>query len=596
MKKITTIPGVFRTFRGAYLSAGLVSLGLTLSSVSAADVYWATATNGDWADGTKWTGGNPPADESAAAGGDVARFDDNGTYMVTLSANRSVRSLYIQNNANPVFDFTGFTMTVGNIVRSHENSQLTLIGGTIAGGWYQGYNGGNNSLMTITGSDTAVTTPSGGHVGYSDGNLSNNLNTLSIQDGATFTTNGTNYFVIGLMGVSSTAERTANGNKVEVIGEGSSLNVNAGIRIGSYTGTAIDRQVNNNSLVIDDGGYAKATQVVLAYATATGSGAEAKGNTLTVGGTGAASVLDLTGSNSLIIGAADGDNLVTVNAGGTINATGGTTTIGAFAGNALRVFGGTYNATGRKIMVDNDAKMYLGAGGTITANEIEVSADGRFGDKSQAASAGFTSGLLNVTTMTYHPTTAFSVGDNSGSTPAVYNMVGGVHSFGQGMIIEEAEGYLVGNGTIQGLSGAETVLTVNGRLAPGNPLTDSTDTINVTGFVVAGENAEFQFDIENTFSFDQLLVTDDILFDGTLNVTLLNGFMPDVGDSFKLFDFTGSLGTFHTLNLAVLDGGKLWDTSALYTDGLIAVVIPEPSTVLLLLTCGLGFSAVSRRR
>lgn len=569
----------------------LAAFFLPLSMALGANINWATASDGNWTNGAKWTGGVAPADDSTVSG-DVAQFDDNGTYTVTLDTDRSVRSLYILANANPTFDFTGYTLTVGSLVRSYDNAQMTLVGGTIRGPWYQGYNGGNNSLFTITGANAHAVTPNGGQVGYIDGSGTNNSNILVITNGASFTSEGSNLFMIGAMGNSSGANASASSNKVVVTGVGSTMDVSAGIRIGISTGsTATGRTANDNELVIDNGAVVSATQVLLGYLNS-GSGASLTGNTLTVGGTGATATLNLSAGISLNIGAHGESNAVIVKTGGIINATNGSTLIGAHAGNTLRVEGGTFNATGRSVNVGDGATMFLGGSGTINAGILNIAANARFGDKSDATNAGFTSGTLNVSNLTNNAAVVFSVGDNSGTDQAILNLVGtNVHEFGAGITIEQSDGWLTGNGTIRGLGNTSTTLTVNGVVSPGN----SAGKITVIGDLVSGSDAVFNFELASLSSFDELYVSSNAAFDGTLNLTLLGGYMPDAGDSFKLFDFATSSGAFTALNLAPLDGGKAWDTSALYTSGTISVV-PEPSTLALVALGGFASLLLRRRR
>ena len=583
----TTLSSRIRYLWAISLAAGLAAFVLPSSVALGADVTWATASDGNWTNGSDWAGGNPPANDATGTG-DTARFDDVGTYTVTLDTNRSVRNLYIMNNANPVFDFTGYTLTVGNITRTHNNSVATLVGGTISGSWYQGYNGGNNSLFTITGTNAHIVSI-GGSIGYGDGNLNNNLNTLVISNGASFT--NTNAFAIGQSGGSSYTNMQANSNKVVVTGVGSTFGSSTSIRIGTLAaGTATGRQISGNALVIDDGATVGTPQVLIGYVSG-GSGASLTNNTLTVGGTGATATLNLTGVNSLLIGSHDGGNAAIINTGGIINATNGAIVVGAFAGNTLRVNGGTLNATGQLVNVGNDATMFLGSNGVVNAGIVNIEADARFGDKSDAANAGFTSGTLNVSKLTNQAAVVFSVGDDSGTNPAILNLVGtNIHEFRAGITIEQSDGQLTGNGTIRGLGNTNTTLTVNGVVSPGN----SVGTINVTGDLLSGTNAVFNFEIGGLSSFDQLLVSGDFAFDGTLNLSLIDSFMPEAGNSFQLFDFTSSSGSFGTLNLAALDGGKSWDVSNLYTTGVVQVV-PEPTTLGLLALGGLSGLAVLLR-
>jgi hypothetical protein len=70
--------------------------------------------------------------------------------------------------------------------------------------------------------------------------------------------------------------------------------------------------------------------------------------------------------------------------------------------------------------------------------------------------------------------------------------------------------------------------------------------------------------------YDQLVVIGDLALDGTLEVSLINGFIPSVGQSFNILDWGGLAGTFSSLTLPALSG-LTWNTSQLYTTGVISV-------------------------
>src|SRR5262249_8619192 len=61
-----------------------------------------------------------------------------------------------------------------------------------------------------------------------------------------------------------------------------------------------------------------------------------------------------------------------------------------------------------------------------------------------------------------------------------------------------------------------------------------------------------------------LLVNGSFQADGSLEVSLINGFKPAVGNSFELIDCAILDGQFGTLKLPVLGGRLLWNTSQLY--------------------------------
>jgi hypothetical protein len=81
---------------------------------------------------------------------------------------------------------------------------------------------------------------------------------------------------------------------------------------------------------------------------------------------------------------------------------------------------------------------------------------------------------------------------------------------------------------------------------------------------------------------------------GTLDIELLSGFVPKVGDSFDILNGTIT-GTFANLDLPSLPGGEQWNTSELYSSGLLTVT-PEPSTFALLVIGAISLLFYARRR
>ena len=62
----------------------------------------------------------------------------------------------------------------------------------------------------------------------------------------------------------------------------------------------------------------------------------------------------------------------------------------------------------------------------------------------------------------------------------------------------------------------------------------------------------------------------DLALDGTLEVSLINGFTPTAGQSFDILNWGSLSGTFSSLALPTLTG-LTWDTSQLYTNGVLSV-------------------------
>jgi T5SS/PEP-CTERM-associated repeat protein len=98
--------------------------------------------------------------------------------------------------------------------------------------------------------------------------------------------------------------------------------------------------------------------------------------------------------------------------------------------------------------------------------------------------------------------------------------------------------------------------------------------------------------------FDRYVVAGKLTFGGTLKVVQLNGYVPQAGQSFDLFDWGTSDGQFADFNFtgAPLAGGLAWDTSRLYTDGTLTVAaVPEPSGYIMMLA-GMGLMGFMIRR
>ena len=75
---------------------------------------------------------------------------------------------------------------------------------------------------------------------------------------------------------------------------------------------------------------------------------------------------------------------------------------------------------------------------------------------------------------------------------------------------------------------------------------------------------------------DQISVTGEINLGGSLQVTLINGFVPSAGMTFDLWNAAYVTGQFHTVTLPNLPGGLFWHTSDLNTTGEIHVgLTPE---------------------
>lgn len=148
---------------------------------------------------------------------------------------------------------------------------------------------------------------------------------------------------------------------------------------------------------------------------------------------------------------------------------------------------------------------------------------------------------------------------------------------GAGAVLVDAGATLGGNGSIA------APVTVDGTLAPGA----STGAMTLASLDLNG-GADSSFQVGGTTrgaaagGYDAVLVTGQLVLDGTVHVVLVDGFEPAVGDSFDLLDWgsidASGFSVASDLFLPTLDGSRGWDTSAFLSNGVISVIlVPEPS-------------------
>ena len=116
-----------------------------------------------------------------------------------------------------------------------------------------------------------------------------------------------------------------------------------------------------------------------------------------------------------------------------------------------------------------------------------------------------------------------------------------------------------------------------GDLRPGN----SPATVSFDNNIGLGASATLDFELGGTTAgsqYDQVHVAGALALGGTLKVDLINlgngVFAPSAGSAFDLLDWGSLSGTFSTIQLPTLSGGLQWNTSQLYTTGVISVALP----------------------
>lgn len=110
-------------------------------------------------------------------------------------------------------------------------------------------------------------------------------------------------------------------------------------------------------------------------------------------------------------------------------------------------------------------------------------------------------------------------------------------------------GTLTNNGTIRGTGTITTNFVNTGTVAPGfsaGRLFVTGNYVNAAGSIVDIELGEA---VTPGTDYDQLTITGNAFLGNTLNVSLINGFTPSLGDQFVIMTFAVGVGTFSTTSL-----------------------------------------------
>ena len=145
--------------------------------------------------------------------------------------------------------------------------------------------------------------------------------------------------------------------------------------------------------------------------------------------------------------------------------------------------------------------------------------------------------------------------------------IGGVGELENNGTLNNNFGATINNfGRLSGINTVHSGSFTNGSiLSPGNT-NDATGLYKLDSFftsyvqTVSGSlNIQLAGNVAGD-NYDQVIVNRDATLNGTLNVSLLNGFEPNTGAVFTILREGRNLsGTFATVNLPILTGGKVWN-------------------------------------
>jgi autotransporter-associated beta strand protein len=136
---------------------------------------------------------------------------------------------------------------------------------------------------------------------------------------------------------------------------------------------------------------------------------------------------------------------------------------------------------------------------------------------------------------------------------------------GTGLTTVASGAKIGGSGTIAG------GLSASGEVSPGN----SAGTLSVTGNATLAAGSTLTMELGGAASaspYDHFNVSGQFAPSGNLNVVLINGFLPNTGDTFDLLNWGSRTSSFTNVNLPAVPG-LIWNTSNLYVDGSISVTL-----------------------
>jgi len=121
-------------------------------------------------------------------------------------------------------------------------------------------------------------------------------------------------------------------------------------------------------------------------------------------------------------------------------------------------------------------------------------------------------------------------------------------------------------------TGGGTVEYFGGAIIPGN----SPALVSYGGNVVFGPASTLKIELGGTVRgamYDALNIAGNLATENALEVSLINGFTPSIGQTFDILNWGSLSGQFVSLSLPALPGAA-WDTSQLYVNGTLKVVAP----------------------
>jgi len=481
------------------------------------------------------SGANTYTGTTAITGGTLTVGANGATGNLSSATVTMSGSSILQFNRTDTYTFSNVVSGVGRITQAGSGTLIVT---------------GNNSGLTGHGSVLVSAAVSAnrtlqGRAGTDTGYAGATATVDAVFGTGAITTGGNSTLQLRANGSDAGAQRLTFQNTLFVSGSPANFTVDVD-RFGTNTGTNKTIAMGPATIVggstmnvTGDHGY----QLELRAAS---------GSALTVGGSGSLSMTLNPTTASLIISGSVNNSATSSAKTLILDGTATGNAVNGGIGNGLGTFAVTKSNSSTWTLSGNNT--YSG-GTTITAGTLMLSGAGNLGTGNVTIGSG---GTLDITGV-------------SGSSFTLSNTQ-----------------TLNGDGIV---NAAGKTLVVNGTFNPGSSPGD----FDVTGDFTLGSTSVSNFEINGvtTGLYDSVQATGALTFGGTLNLT--TGYAAVAGQSVDLFDWGTTSGAFTSITGTDLGGGLSWDTSALYTTGVITVV-PEPGTCALLALTGTLCVSFRRRR
>jgi hypothetical protein len=546
----------------ASINVGATNTSATLTVTGAGSIVSPTSLNLGGLSGT--------ATLNVTSGGSfvVSGSGTNLSATGTLNINGGTVDLKTLSNSGGTINFTAGSLSYGGDL-------------TVGTGGLLGTNLTLNSdrSLTLTGTTTL---DAGQKLTVGGGSLSTGRlvgdGTVIITGGGTLAITGTGGLVIGsgqtLSSLTLLSGRTLNVTNATTIDSGGSLTLTTG---GVFTTGSLALQ--GGTLTIQNTGRTIAAPITGDSASTINIQATnvALGSAASFAGFNYQGVLNVS-SNAITLNSAGYARLgaLTTLAGGTITAPNGVTFAsgsnlqgnGTIAGRVTGELGAVIEAGGALALGDAASPAGFNFAGELRTKEFIVTLN----SSGQA-------GLGNLTTLgnggipgTITATNGFIV--DFGSAVTGFGTLSSTNTLAKRSIV---------NGTVQGNSPAQPItlsgwikgvgsfnnVTFTGTFDPG-----LSPTITDAGNLALAGGSTLILELGGTTpgsGYDQINATGSLTLDGTLAVSLVNGFTPAAGQAFDILDWGSLAGAFAAVQLPALGAGLTWNTSQLYTTGVLSV-------------------------